>query len=151
MGQLLGTDVNIDTNMNHPIIGDVQESVEAILRTTLMLPNNKPIYANSHLRDDLGLDSFTSMELLVGLEDSIEDFFVNPENIEPKHFNTVETMASYVAFEQLQLMEPKKYKRYSMPVSNFLLHHALETTAKLYAEKIAVIINTNSVLISEIR
>lgn len=107
LGQLLGTDVNIDTNMNHPIIGDVQKSVEAILRTTLMLPNNKPIYANSHLRDDLGLDSLTSMELLVGLEDSIEGFFVNPENIEPKHFNTVETMASYVAFEQLQLMEQR--------------------------------------------
>lgn len=31
-----------------------------------------------------------------------------------------------------------------MPVSNFLLHHALETTAKLYAEKTAVIINTDS-------
>ncbi|MFJ1340683.1 phosphopantetheine-binding protein [Pseudomonas caricapapayae] len=67
-----------------------------ILRVVLKLPENTVINSDSHLRDDLGLDSLTSMELLISLEDEIEGFFVNPDTIVPGHFNTVATLAGYI-------------------------------------------------------
>lgn len=54
---------------------------------------------NSHLRDDLGLDSLSSMEFLVYLEDAIKGFIVNAETIEAKSFNTVKTISDYVYAE----------------------------------------------------
>ncbi|ROL70534.1 phosphopantetheine-binding protein [Pseudomonas vranovensis] len=73
-----------------------QRQLGEILRVVLKLPENTVISADSHLRDDLGLDSLTSMELLVNLEDDIEGFFVNPDTIAPGHFNTVATLAGYI-------------------------------------------------------
>ncbi|MNJ70980.1 acyl carrier protein [compost metagenome] len=73
-----------------------QRQLGEILRVVLKLPANTVISADSHLRDDLGLDSLTSMELLVNLEDDIEGFFVNPDTIAPGHFNTVATLAGYI-------------------------------------------------------
>jgi diaminopimelate decarboxylase len=67
-----------------------------ILRVVLKLPEHTVINSDSHLRDDLGLDSLTSMELLISLEDEIEGFFVNPDTIVPGHFNTVATLAGYI-------------------------------------------------------
>ncbi|MEG1040526.1 MAG: diaminopimelate decarboxylase [Pseudomonas sp.] len=73
-----------------------QRQLSEILRVVLKLPEGTLIHADSHLRDDLGLDSLTSMELLISLEDEIEGFFVNPDTIVPKHFNTVATLAGYI-------------------------------------------------------
>jgi len=73
-----------------------QSQLGDILRLVLKLPQGTVINADSHLRDDLGLDSLTSMELLISLEDEIEGFFVNPDTIVPGHFNTVATLASYI-------------------------------------------------------
>ncbi|MNS92394.1 L-glutamyl-[BtrI acyl-carrier protein] decarboxylase [compost metagenome] len=73
-----------------------QRQLSDILRVVLKLPEGTVITADSHLRDDLGLDSLTSMELLISLEDDIEGFFVNPDTIVPGHFNTVATLAGYI-------------------------------------------------------
>jgi len=73
-----------------------QRQLGEILRVVLKLPESTVIHADSHLRDDLGLDSLTSMELLISLEDEIEGFFVNPDTIVPRHFNTVATLAGYI-------------------------------------------------------
>ncbi|MDD0977297.1 phosphopantetheine-binding protein [Pseudomonas fontis] len=73
-----------------------QRRLGEILRVVLKLPEHTQVSAESHLRDDLGLDSLTSMELLVTLEDQIEGFFVNPDTITPGHFNTVASLAQYV-------------------------------------------------------
>ncbi|AIL61528.1 phosphopantetheine-binding protein [Pseudomonas alkylphenolica] len=73
-----------------------QRQLSDILRVVLKLPEGTIITADSHLRDDLGLDSLTSMELLISLEDDIEGFFVNPDTIVPGHFNTVATLAGYI-------------------------------------------------------
>ncbi|MGH8485182.1 MAG: phosphopantetheine-binding protein, partial [Pseudomonas sp.] len=73
-----------------------QRQLGDILRAVLKLPEHTAIHADSRLRDDLGLDSLTSMELLISLEDDIEGFFVNPDTIAPGHFNTVATLAGYI-------------------------------------------------------
>ncbi|MNH28314.1 acyl carrier protein [compost metagenome] len=79
---------------------DVQQATQQrlgdILRVVLKLPEGTVINADSHLRDHLGLDSLTSMELLISLEDQIDGFFVNPDTIVPGHFNTVATLAGYI-------------------------------------------------------
>ncbi|WP_425274863.1 acyl carrier protein [Pseudomonas aegrilactucae] len=76
--------------------GATQARLVEILRAVLKLPASTEVRADSHLRDQLGLDSLTSMELLVSLEDEIEGFFVNPDTIAPGHFNTVSTLAHYI-------------------------------------------------------
>lgn len=76
--------------------GATQTQLIEILRVVLKLPASTEVRADSHLRDHLGLDSLTSMELLVSLEDEIEGFFVNPDTIAPGHFNTVTTLAQYI-------------------------------------------------------
>lgn len=76
--------------------GATQARLVEILRVVLKLPASTEVHADSHLRDHLGLDSLTSMELLVSLEDEIEGFFVNPDTIAPGHFNTVTTLAHYI-------------------------------------------------------
>jgi len=65
----------------------------------LEIDSKKKVELNSHLRDDLGLDSLSSMEFLVYLEDEIKGFVVNAETIEAKSFNTVETISNYVYSE----------------------------------------------------
>jgi len=74
----------------------------------LELDSNTAVQLNSHLRDDLGLDSLSSMEFLVYLEDEIQGFIVNAETIEAKSFNTVETISNYV-FNELKQTCPTVY------------------------------------------
>lgn len=57
------------------------------------------IKPNAHLKNDLGLDSLSSMFLLTYLEDHIAGFEVNPDTIEAGHFNTVETLHTYILSE----------------------------------------------------
>ncbi|MBH3428402.1 phosphopantetheine-binding protein [Pseudomonas alkylphenolica] len=73
-----------------------QRQLSDILRVVLNLSADTVVDADSRLRDDLGLDSLTSMELLISLEDELEGFFVNPDTITPGHFNTVASLAGYI-------------------------------------------------------
>ena len=57
------------------------------------------ITATSHLKNDLGLDSLSSMFFLTYLEDNLPGFAVNPDTIEARHFNTVESICAYIAGE----------------------------------------------------
>ncbi len=54
------------------------------------------VHINSKLKDDLGLDSMSSLTFLMALEDNIDGFVVNPDNLEVEHLTTVETIANYV-------------------------------------------------------
>lgn len=65
------------------------------------IPNLKEeqILMDSHLKNDLGLDSLSSMFFLTYLEDNIEGFEVNADTIEAKHFNTFQTIYNYVLSE----------------------------------------------------
>lgn len=48
------------------------------------------------LRDDLGIDSMTSLTFLMALEDSIDRFTVDAETLEADHFRTIATICEYV-------------------------------------------------------
>ena len=89
-----------------------KEEIISIVTNSLIqvleLDSNTDVQLNSHLRDDLGLDSLSSMEFLVYLEDEIQGFIVNAETIEAKSFNTVETISNYV-FNELKQTAPTTY------------------------------------------
>ncbi len=61
------------------------------------------IRPDSHLKNDLGLDSLSSMFLLTYLEDNISNFEVNADTIEARHFNTVTTLHDYILSEMAVL------------------------------------------------
>ena len=51
---------------------------------------------NTKLRDDLGLDSVTSLIFLMALEEFIEGFVVDPESIDISDLESIQTVANYV-------------------------------------------------------
>lgn len=57
------------------------------------------IQLDSHLKNDLGIDSLSSMFFLTYLEDHIQGFEVNADTIEAKHFNTLQSIYEYVLSE----------------------------------------------------
>ena len=69
------------------------------LRTVLEMPEDAPIAPDAHLKNDLGIDSVTSMDLLMYLEDHIEGFLVQADTLEARHFNTPNTMTEYIEGE----------------------------------------------------
>lgn len=64
----------------------------------------KQIQLDSHLKNDLGIDSLSSMFFLTYLEDNISGFEVNADTIEARHFNTLQTIYDYVQSEIKQLI-----------------------------------------------
>lgn len=48
------------------------------------------------LRDDLGLDSITSLTFLMALEEEIKGFIVDPETLNMDDLYCVQTIAAYV-------------------------------------------------------
>ncbi|WP_452601671.1 acyl carrier protein [Pontimicrobium sp. MEBiC06410] len=65
--------------------------------------NKDSITLESHLKNDLGIDSLSSMFFLTYLEDNINGFEVNADTIEAKHFNTLQTIYDYLLSEVKQL------------------------------------------------
>ncbi len=65
------------------------------------IPNitKEQIQLDSHLKNDLGIDSLSSMFFLTYLEDNINGFVVNADTIEARHFNTLQTIYDYVLSE----------------------------------------------------
>lgn len=69
------------------------------LRDILELPTDQQISPDAHLKDDLGIDSISSMDLLMYLEDHIDGFVVKADTLEARHFNTPTTMTEYIIGE----------------------------------------------------
>lgn len=85
--------------MSEHILSIVKEG----LRLTLELPAEQQIGDQEHLKNDLGIDSVTSMDLLLYLEDNIEGFTVEADTLEAKHFNTAASMTEYITGELIRL------------------------------------------------
>jgi len=77
----------------------VLETIKDGLVDSITNLDKKKIQLDSHLKNDLGIDSLSSMFFLTYLEDNITGFEVNAETIEARHFNTLETIYSYVIDE----------------------------------------------------
>lgn len=74
----------------------ITESVKQALIETLNLDSNHGIENHSKLKEDLGLDSMSSLTFLMKLEESIENFTVDADTLEMDDLKTVETISDYV-------------------------------------------------------
>jgi acyl carrier protein len=77
-----------------------KEETIAIIKMTLFevlrLPDGTCIDETSSLRDDLGIDSMSSLALLVKLENHIPGFNVDPETLEEEDLSTVFSVYNYI-------------------------------------------------------
>ncbi|MBD1372849.1 acyl carrier protein [Hazenella sp. IB182357] len=72
------------------------ESIKKALVEVLNVENADNIKPSTTLFDELSLDSTSVLELLMVLEDEIDGLSVDPETLEPQHFETVESLAIYI-------------------------------------------------------
>lgn len=70
--------------------------VKNALAETLNLSNINGIESMHRLRDDLQLDSMSSLMFLMKLEESIEGFYVDPETLKMKDLETVSSVTNYI-------------------------------------------------------
>lgn len=82
----MNTDIILDTIKNGLI-----DSIPNITKNQIVM--------DAHLKNDLGIDSLSSMFFLTFLEDNIQGFEVNADTIEAKHFNTLKSIFEYVLNE----------------------------------------------------
>lgn len=82
----MNTDIILDTIKNGLI-----DSIPNITKDQIGI--------DTHLKNDLGIDSLSSMFFLTFLEDNIQGFEVNADTIEAKHFNTLRSIFEYVLNE----------------------------------------------------
>lgn len=75
--------------------------VKNALASTLNLSDTKHIFSTQRLRDDLQLDSMSSLMFLMKLEESIDGFFVDPETLEMKDLETVSSVVQYIDMQLL--------------------------------------------------
>ncbi|AUS84880.1 phosphopantetheine-binding protein [Lysinibacillus capsici] len=71
------------------------EITVATLREVLDIDTATEILPETSL-ESLSLDSTSIFELLMVLEDNIDGFSVDPEDIEPEYFESVETIVDYI-------------------------------------------------------
>jgi acyl carrier protein len=89
---MLVTTAQIEPISNTLII----EKMKPVLKTVLKLSNVDAVGPHSRLFEDLNLDTTSSQELLIALEEVIEGLVINPETLNADHFRSVETLAGYV-------------------------------------------------------
>ncbi len=73
------------------------EKVKHVLVKTLNTTAPDEIQKNSNLKNDLGLDSMSSLTFLMALEDNIDGFIVDPDTLSAGHLENVESISQYVA------------------------------------------------------
>lgn len=83
--------------MKHTIISEVKNA----LIKTLNLPEDQEISLDTSLKNDLGIDSISSMDFLMHLEDHIQGFVVNANTLEARHFKSVASISDYIENELL--------------------------------------------------
>jgi len=72
-----------------------QQLVSA-LKNIITIPEDIELTEQVSLRDDLGMDSLASLTFLMELEESIENFSIDPENLEERHFESLGAMVDYI-------------------------------------------------------
>lgn len=74
----------------------INSKIESALREILKLDSSFKITDESKLKDDLGLDSMSLLTFLMQLEEMIDGFVVDPENLELSDLETVGTVTGYI-------------------------------------------------------
>lgn len=75
---------------------DVIKQVKMALAKTLRLTSLDNISNDAKLKEDLGLDSMSSLTFLMALEECIEGFIVDAETLEAEHLLSVLTISQYI-------------------------------------------------------
>jgi len=84
---------------------EIIHQVKQALAKTLTLTSVDHITTETRLKEDLGLDSMSSLTFLMALEDAIEGFLVNPETLDLTDLSDVGSISQYVSKESLWLNE----------------------------------------------
>ena len=78
-----------------------EQLVIKALAKILKINDQSSIKSSDKLKDDLGLDSMSSLTFLMELEDLITGFSVDPDTLDGESLSTVHTITQYVE-KQLQ-------------------------------------------------
>lgn len=78
---------------------NICQLVKNALIEVLKLDKDTPISGNTKLKDTLGLDSMSSLTFLVTLEENIDGFVVDPDNLQMSDLETVDSISQYVLKE----------------------------------------------------
>lgn len=83
---------------------EIIDCVKQALAKTLALKGVDHITTTTRLKEDLGLDSMSSLTFLMALEDTMEGFFVNPETLDLADLIDVASISAYILKERVDLV-----------------------------------------------
>lgn len=75
--------------------------VKNALASALNFSDISSIHINDHLREDLQMDSMSSLMFLMKLEENIDGFFVDPETLQMSDLETVSSVVEYINIQML--------------------------------------------------
>lgn len=62
----------------------------------LELKTDIKLSKKTRLKEELGLDSLSSLALILKIEEMVDGFIIDAENFEPNHLETIETLCLFV-------------------------------------------------------
>lgn len=71
--------------------------IKKVLERELNIGTLDEVNEGTSLRDDLGLDSMSTLTFLMSLEDSIDDFTIDANTLEGHHVQTIGSLCGYVS------------------------------------------------------
>ena len=74
----------------------VLDQVKIALAKTLNIKNEASIQPTDRLKEDLGLDSMSSLTFLMTLEETINGFVVDPDTLGVERLQTVGSITAYI-------------------------------------------------------
>ncbi|MCX7120547.1 MAG: acyl carrier protein [Gammaproteobacteria bacterium] len=84
---------------------NTEKLVKNALASTLHFLDTTSIHFDHTLKEDLQLDSMSSLMFLMKLEETIDNFLVDPETLEMRDLETVSSVINYV---DMQLLSREK-------------------------------------------
>ncbi len=82
----------LQTSTNTTVIHQVTSALSKALNGKAL----SDISPETKLRDDLGLDSITSLTFLMALEEEVEGFVVDPDTLNMDDLDCIKTITDYV-------------------------------------------------------
>ena len=74
----------------------IVESMKPVLQSVLKIDDVSKVSAETRLFEDLNMDSTSSLEVLMALEEVIDGLVIDPETLDIEHFKTVGSLAHYI-------------------------------------------------------
>jgi acyl carrier protein len=75
---------------------EISNKVKHILKSTLNVESNISLNPEVKLKEDLGLDSMSSLTFLIALEEAISGFRVDPDSLQMEDLATLDSITEYV-------------------------------------------------------